>query len=402
MKQVGVALIALFRRTLDRLVRAAVSRLRLPPGLFGFRCIRAISPRVYILQTTGRRLGFSGTLNMIESRAVSSVPLPCNLSSRDRLSRSPGKWGFSFYDVPDRRMEETFVATVPDCRILSFVDQWGDESYAIVTGDNRDLRVRGTAYVREHVHLLRHGAPAQSIEKGRWILEQWDRNYSHWLQWHLPKIALLQDLGMADGIILPRKNRLFSVVDASIQRLGLDSAALPVFESEILHVGELTVVGMDDYRPSLLARVRERMSKPGKRRGRKVYVSRAKALWRRVENEDECWAVLEDHGYENVCMEDMSLGEQISLMEETAVILSVHGTGLANMLFAPAGCHVVEVCDPAFPNPQFYALAGALEHRYWLLEGRPVGPSRPGYNNISVDPGMLEQTVRRVDSFMVA
>src|SRR5206468_1415746 len=111
--------------------------------------------------------------------------LPRNVPDRDALPRESSKWGFSFHDVPERRIAATKIVTIRDCRILIAADEWGDPHYAILRGD-RQVQARGTGFDRRlHRSLLGRGHAVQRIGRAAWILEQWDRNYSHWLQWHL-------------------------------------------------------------------------------------------------------------------------------------------------------------------------------------------------------------------------
>ncbi len=56
-------------------------------------------------------------------------------------------------------------------------------------------------------------------------------------------------------------------------------------------------------------------------------------------------ALLAEHGFEAIFMEDLSLAEQIRLMGETAVLLAPHGAGLTNMMFCAPGTQVVEIAD---------------------------------------------------------
>jgi hypothetical protein len=361
-----------------RAARAAI-RCGMPPRWAGYRLLRPVSARDAVdraLRRGDRRAEFE----TIEPESRAEAPLPVNVSSRDALPRARGVWGFSCHDVPDRLMRPTVRATVPDVWIASVRDRFGDESYAAITRDLRALRIRGTVCLPSHAPRIRARASAPEMERAWWILEQWNCNYSHWLQWHLPKIEWIRDRGGAGGILLPRPNRIEPVVRASVRLLGVDPDTCPVFRDEIVRVGALSFLNIDDYRPTLLRAFRDRILPPGGTRagpGRKVFISRSRALWRQIANEEDCWRILEPLGYERVCMEDLAFDEQVARMKETTVLLSLHGSGLGNMIFAPPGCQVVEVMDPAFPCPQFYALASALGHPYWLLEGRGVGEQKP-------------------------
>jgi len=64
---------------------------------------------------------------------------------------------------------------------------------------------------------------------------------------------------------------------------------------------------------------------------------------RRLKNEDEIIARLARRGFEPVFFEDLSPLEQIAIMARAEVMVSYHGAGFANMLYAAPTTHVVEL-----------------------------------------------------------
>ncbi|MBV8517133.1 MAG: glycosyltransferase family 61 protein [Acidobacteria bacterium] len=269
-------------------------------------------------------------------------------------------------------------------------------AYAIVTANGENVDVRGTGFQRRfHAPML--AATPVHVPRAAWILEAWDRNYAHWLQWHLTKIALLQRVGVDAPLVLPEPSEIGGVVGASTRLLGVDDA-IPL--APAMHVDELVVTGIDSYRPSLLRELRARIigDDDATPRRRKLFISRRDAERRRLINEDAVWALLQPRGYERVRMETLSFAEQIALLREAAVVVALHGAGLANMLFARDGLQVVELSDVTFPNPQFYALAAALGHHYWLVDARPRAgaPLQPRIQDVAVDIGELQRVVEAI------
>jgi capsular polysaccharide biosynthesis protein len=362
-------------RLLNRVARELVGRLHLPPSFCGYRYFRRTFPSQFDYE-------------VIHPPVLKRNPLPRNVADRDALNRDNSGWGFSFYDVPERMVTQTAIATIPNCRILAVPDEWGDRHYAIFTG-GRLLQLRGTSSdARFHPQVLKQLPPnPMRIKRAAWILEQWDRNWAHWLQWHLTKIVLLHRRDPELKIIMPGSHR-FASVQRSVQLLGVDPDCLVPMSTNVLDVDELVVLEIDDYRDVLLHDLRDALLRDPDPK-RKIFMSRTKADWRRLVNEEECWDVLRTRGFERVFMEDLDFDQQLALMRETAVLLSVHGSGMANMIFAPPGLRVIEIYDATFPNPQFYALAATLGHPYWIVESRPSGELRPGYHDISVDPNEL-------------
>lgn len=385
---VDTRLRALVTRVVNRLARELVTRFSVSPRHVGYRFLETESPLLHPHRE-------------IHPETVSVAPLPCNVDSRDRLSRQWDIAGFSFHDVPEKTVAATWVATVRGCRVLTALDAWGDPHYAIVTSDDRVLNVRGTEYEHAlHAPLMAAKREAR-LERATWILEQWDHNYAHWIQWHLVKIPFLQKLGLAEDIVLAGSHPLESVVSASLASLGVVVSRLQRFSSAVLAVDEMTVVGMDACRPSLVQEIRSRFARGERPATRMVFVSRGKAKYRRLHNEEACWAILEESGFERVFLEDLAFLEQVALMQETVVVFGLHGAGLANILFAPAGIHVLEISDLSFPNPQIYALASALGQHYWMLTGQPEGAFRPGYHDVSCDPEEVRRVLAQVEAACV-
>jgi capsular polysaccharide biosynthesis protein len=108
-----------------------------------------------------------------------------------------------------------------------------------------------------------------------------------------------------------------------------------------------------------------------------VYVSRIKARGRFVKNEPELVSTLERLGAKIVCFEDLTFLQQVALMRETKLLISIHGAALTNMMFMPNGGRVIELIPYknglfefhsarlSFRHDACYVrLADAMEHRH--------------------------------------
>lgn len=157
------------------------------------------------------------------------------------------------------------------------------------------------------------------------------------------------------------------------------------------------MVGTDRFRPELIRQVPDAYgvddAAPAQR---KIFISRAKAERRRLINEDQLWPLLEAEGFERVFMEELSFEEQVELMKSTAVLVAPHGAGLTNMMFCQKGTHIVEIADLGFPNPNFYALAAAMGHNYWLIQADSVGDVHPLEKDLKVDTDAVSQILPRL------
>lgn len=342
----------------------------------------------------------AGSCETIHAEAVAENPLPCNVASRDDLPADRGWWGFSFADVPSRRSGETFIATIPDCRVVWYRDETrGHDFYpAILAGDGRALDLREIRFRPRHAETLRRAPAAARLPRATWILERVYHNHSHWLTAHLPKLLLLRDRQALGDVLLPQERT--PAIDGSLRLLGFDPCGFPSFDpNRPLRVGELTILGTDRFRPELLRLVqRSAASAAGAAPRRRVFISRARASRRRLVNEEGVWPLLDRAGFERVCMEELSFEAQASLMRETAVLCAPHGAGLTNMMFCAPGTHVIEIADLGFPNPNFYALASALGHRYWLVSADSLGDCHPLEKDLRVEPGAVSGVLRALEA----
>ena len=77
--------------------------------------------------------------------------------------------------------------------------------------------------------------------------------------------------------------------------------------------------------------------------GERLYISRAKANYRKVENEQELYPVLKKYGFQIIYFEDYSLSDQISICKNAKVLMGLHGAGLANLAFLSPGGKIIEI-----------------------------------------------------------
>jgi capsular polysaccharide biosynthesis protein len=126
----------------------------------------------------------------------------------------------------------------------------------------------------------------------------------------------------------------------------------------------------------------------------RVFISRAGSKGRQLVGEDKLLPILARYGFEIVQMEELSWSEQLALMQRTKVLVGPHGAGLTNMMFCPPGATIIEIADPLYPNPNFYALACAMAHAYGLVPARSVGENGHRlYRDLELDPSLLETTL---------
>uniref|UniRef100_UPI00375295B3 glycosyltransferase family 61 protein n=1 Tax=uncultured Helicobacter sp. TaxID=175537 RepID=UPI00375295B3 len=149
------------------------------------------------------------------------------------------------------------------------------------------------------------------------------------------------------------------------------------------------------------ARLSTRAHAPTSRPMRKVFLTRPKDSNRNIENLQEVQAVFGEFGYEMVLPDSLSLGEQIALMRECKVIASMHGAGLANVLFAPSGAVVFEIFSEYYHDfgPQMCALLRGHKYRYMVGETRDTS-MHPQKENAYIPPQSLRHALAILEQDM--
>jgi hypothetical protein len=204
-------------------------------------------------------------------------------------------------------------------------------------------------------------------------------NYFHWLLDVLPRIAVMEQSGLQYyRLLVPAEMRPWQ--KDSLDALGYKEDRRVGFDGGRWRVESLLVPSLMGFsgmsRPWAVNWLRERLQcKPDKKAGARIYISRAHAGFRRVQNDEAVRGLLEKNGFQTVYTEDLTFSEQRRLFSNAAWVVSMHGAGLTNILFAPTACRVLEFMSPADDqvNTCYYALSAACGHSYQYLMGRIAG-----------------------------
>ena len=374
-------------RSLTRTAGLSVA-LGLHPRRSGYRAVRECSLPEYFERPA--RAG--ETLDAVHAPTVFHNALPLNVADARELPDDAGWWGYSFRDVPHRRSEATHVATLRDAMVVVARDPARNDDFypAILTADGRALRMREMRWRPIHREVLRTHAVRHVERPSAWFLERVYDNHSHWLTAHLPKLRLLGERGLADPSTLILPLRRSPVIETTLAQLGISAGEHQATDVGVYRFDTLTVCDTDRFRPELLTTVRESVAPtPHAKAGRRLYISRRLAARRRLRNEESLWPGLAAQGFECICLEKLAFQEQIDMMQQAGVVVAPHGAGLTNVLYARPGITVIEIADPAFPNPNFYALCAAMGHRYGWVQARSVGDGHPLEKDLCVDPAAV-------------
>jgi len=252
-------------------------------------------------------------------------------------------------------------------------------------------------YALRHFRRRRISAPEEIF----WFTDNLSHEYFHWLTDALPRLWLIRDRIAGQMLWLPEKFGSKSYVAESLKHWNLGGIRY-LDKAELLICPRVWIpepaAPSGNYRDSIINELHAFYAKDFSERGERLYISRARAPRRRIENETAVIDCLASLGFRTVHLEDLAWPEQVATLGRAGCIISNHGAGLTNLLFAPRGAAVMELRqrDDAVNNC-YYSLAAARELDYYYLLCDAVNPGEDLHTaDIRVEIGELEREVRRM------
>jgi hypothetical protein len=246
----------------------------------------------------------------------------------------------------------------PDDRVFDqFAHQWGDPIWR-----NKVFGLPGLGRL-EH----RDGKWATLIVPASGI------NVGHWLMDGVLRASVVEAAGLAGDVkfIVPDMQPKYT---GPMEALGYGPdrcGGLKEGHWEVEHLLVPSYLAPPGFiRPWAGRWIRSRLgvekTSPGKRR---LWISRNRARYRRLQNEDEIFAILTRSGFEKVELEELTFRQQVDIFSQAGAVAGPHGAGMTDLLFAPRGARVLEIFPPEFVNPVFYSMANSLDQEYYYLTG---------------------------------
>ena len=238
--------------------------------------------------------------------------------------------------------------------------------------------------------------------------------YFFWLTDILPKLIKTRNFHKEVKLIYPQAWENISFINETL-------SLFPHLKHEIIPSGNHLQVDnllLPETRkwsnaidPSELKTVREFMFEQLKacqidiNLGERIFISRNKALRRKPVNNDALEKFVTEKGFTSVYMEDYSFLEQISIMKNAKLVMSLHGAGLANTMFIKNNGAIIELSpkikDKKLFRLPFWRLANAVEAKFFIqfCEYEEKDTSDLYNNDIFVDLKELEIVVDNLNNF---
>jgi capsular polysaccharide biosynthesis protein len=202
------------------------------------------------------------------------------------------------------------------------------------------------------------------------IINQLTNNYFHWFTEAIPKLICLLRENKKPIVLLPAH------YDAAYQLRSLELLGFPFtnmgFESLVvknLYLPDRLAPYTAQYNPAVMKEISDLLKSKvdlSKTWGPKIYLSRRKATQRKLINEEEVINLLKEYEFSILELEQYSLDQQISLMHNAEIFVSMHGAGLTNMIFCKPGTKVLELClENQVMDKCYFNLANAMKAKYY-------------------------------------
>ena len=269
------------------------------------------------------------------------------------------------------------------------------------------------------------------------VYDDWSAaNYYHWMIEALPKLLLVDAEHPGAVIIVPGPTPEF--IKTSIQLMGFTNLHyLTRHWAEEVKVSRLLLPELVYYEEEdqavLQARSGQTEATSGSRSGdspgfnpseelilavrrkllerfenmlpvptRRVYISRANQKIRRLVNEVELLPVLEEFGFEVCYFEGMTLIEQMQLMLQTQIFVSLHGSNMVNILFMQQGCQVVELMNQDYVNDAYYLLASSLKLPYYSMPCTMIKETGETVDRVALNDADVTVDVQALEKLLVS
>lgn len=230
-------------------------------------------------------------------------------------------------------------------------------------------------------------------------------NYCHWLLEDLPKLFSYIKTGLNCPILINANPKQFQL-DA-LECLKCDENLFTVGRKGVsvqkLHLVEMKSAGSIDAETDTQRRLWLRdtlldsITSESRVNDRCLAIVRKTDERRKLSNFKEFETLCKEYGIEEVEPSDLSFAEQIEIFSQAKLLISVHGAGLANILFMTSG-QVVEISHEIIQNRIFFKLlSNELNLNYFRSVSRGNCQQTEKLNDINEFAAELNEIRKHLD-----
>lgn len=229
-------------------------------------------------------------------------------------------------------------------------------------------------------------------------------NYYHWLHDSMMRLYLVVDL-LPNDVRFIVHPQLTTYHYESLAMFGIGSERLRYYpgdeewQLETLYFTPHSTPMIVDS-PEIASWFRDRIYQAvgvsNAKRQKRIFISRRRANYWRVTNQDEVESHLADYGFVTYVLEDLSFRDQVLLFSQAEAVVGPQGSGFANLFFAPNGTRVLDIQDPGNIRHAYWSICNVFENKYWYFFAEPVKNGTNRWPDLFVPIEKLEKTMTRL------
>jgi capsular polysaccharide biosynthesis protein len=212
------------------------------------------------------------------------------------------------------------------------------------------------------------------------IHHPWSKNYYHWICESILRVWMAKDALKDMVLLLPSYNNELGFIKRSLEPFNFKNIYFIPYK-KCLYIEDLCMPQIkpvvDGYDSDKVKQIRAFYlkyvlieKKIFLELGERIYISRRKAARKKIYNEGELEGLLRAFNFTIINAEEFTFFEQISIFSNASYLISIHGSGLTNMLFMQEKAHVLEFHKKKtngkdWHSLAFWYLADCLGHYYY-------------------------------------
>lgn len=277
---------------------------------------------------------------------------------------------------------KTFILTIPHGQVFGF-DGWvmiDDATISELMWQNVFTSKFIFQEAKKRPLIVKKGKIAVIAQSGY-------NYYYHWLVEVLGRLALLEMHGIEyDYLYVPTRKPYMKEL---LELWGIDPAKIIEAYDDYLVTGDELIVPslvakvttsgcprLAHYMPTyLLLYIKEKLLRSinvdrfekEEQFSKKVFISRKDSSIRKMTNEDEVFALLEDQGFKRYTLSSMSNEKAIALFKNAEIIVGSSGSNLANIIFCDPNTMIIDIFQ-AKRDCTFNYIAQSLGLRYQCVK----------------------------------
>jgi len=295
-----------------------------------------------------------------------------------------------------KEVSPAYIYTLSNCQIL-------DRNGKVITHDNKFIEDITMAFDPEGCSLFDRPKPVLRKKiKGNVavISTNYAVCYYHWMFDIFQRFFLLESNNIQYDKLVVNKLK-YPYQKQSMDLLGIPKEKIVETSDNVLYFADKIITTSFHYfDPILLPLVRKgflhaaEKVKFTKQMPERIYISRDKAKYRKIANEDELNNFLEHEGFTRVFLEELSFIEQLTLFKNAKIVIGPHGAGFTNIIFSNPGLKVIEIFSPGYDNGCFHPISAIFNHNHCHIYGEQINEKNDIYVKLDSVKKILEKTIK--------